>query len=111
MTKGRRTIRFANLHSAASDAQQLLAAGHRTVGRWTLVQICNHLSATIGYSIDGYPGRGFPWPIQATLGRAIRAIMFTTGRIIEGVPLPTVYIPSPALDANEEVGAFCAAVD
>jgi hypothetical protein len=49
------------------DVQRLLA-GHRTVGRWSLAQICNHLAASITWSVEGFPDRPAPWLVRVTLG-------------------------------------------
>src|SRR4051812_1983004 len=103
MTKGRRQLRFANLAQVTCDVERLLENGHRPLGRWTLAQICNHLSESIRYSLDGFPGRRAPWPVRVTLGKLIRGVMLTTGRIKEGVPLAGVYQPDATLDAGEQL--------
>src|SRR5689334_11912222 len=103
MTEGRRTLRFATLRDVPPDVERLLAAGHRTLGRWTLAQICNHLSESIRYSLDGFPGRHAPWPVRVTLGKLIGTLMLTTGRIKEGVPVAGVYQPDATLHAGEQL--------
>ena len=111
MTKGRRHLRFANLAEVVCDVDRLLAAGHRTLGRWTLAQICNHLSSNIVHTLDGFPGPVAPWIIRQTLGRAVRGLMLTTGRIMEGAPIPEIYRPNPTLDPTAEVAALRAAIE
>ena len=111
MTAGRRTLRFANLTDAINDAEQLVSRGHRTVGRWTLAQICNHLSSSIGYTTDGYPGKSAPWIVRQTVGRAVRAVMLSTGRIMEGAPLPATYRPAVTLDASAAVAELRNAIE
>ena len=49
----RRTVDMANLSQVLGEARRL-AGGHRTVGNWTLGQICRHLADTINASIDGF---------------------------------------------------------
>lgn len=111
MTKGRRQLRFANLAEAVCDVEHLLENGHRTLGRWTLAQICNHLSESIRYSLDGFPGRHAPWPVRVTLGKLIRTLMLTTGRIKEGVPLTGVYQQDATLDAGEQLAILRAVIE
>jgi hypothetical protein len=106
MTKGRRVIRFSQLADAIRDAEQLLSRGHHTVGRWSLAQICNHLSSSIGYTVDGFPGKTAPWIVRQTLGRAVRTLMISTGRIMEGAPLPENFKPLPTLDPTHEVNTL-----
>src|SRR5207248_3048063 len=111
MTRGRRQSRFAKLAEVTRDIEHLLTAGHRTLGRWTLAQICNHLSESIGYSLDGFPGRHAPWPVRVTIGKLIRELMLTTGRIKEGVPLPGMYQPDATLDAREQLKILAATIE
>ena len=111
MTKGRRRLRFATLRDVPPDVDRLVAQGHRTVGRWTLAQICNHLSSNIVHTIDGFPGPVAPWIVRQTLGRAVRGLMLTPGRIMEGAPIPKNYRPAPTLDATAEVTALRAAIE
>lgn len=40
---------------------QRLLAGHRTVGNWTLAQVCRHLADTINGSMDGMDLRNHRW--------------------------------------------------
>ena len=35
-----------------------LLQGHRTVGNWSLGQICNHLAGSFIYSVEGFPAQG-----------------------------------------------------
>jgi hypothetical protein len=92
VTKGRRKLRFDRLEDVLDDVDTLLA-GHRTVGRWSLAQILNHLSNSIGYTIDGFPGRTAPWLIRKTLGAGLVRLMLATRYIAEGVKLPAEYQP------------------
>ena len=49
----RRNLSFSRLDEVMPDVDRLLA-GHRTVGNWSLGQICNHLAKGIQGSIDGF---------------------------------------------------------
>ncbi len=52
MCDRRRGLEFGGLAEVISDVR-CLQDGHRTVGRWTLAQICKHLAGGINGSIDG----------------------------------------------------------
>ena len=49
----RRMLHFSDLPEVLAEANRL-ALNHRTLGRWTLAQICRHLADTIHGSIDGF---------------------------------------------------------
>jgi len=102
MTKGRRALGFADLRDVIADVEHLRGGGYRTLGRWTLAQICNHLGNSIDYTSAGFPGRAAPWLVQQSIGRGIRWLMLSTGRIAEGVQLPAEYRPRADLDESAE---------
>jgi hypothetical protein len=100
-TAGRRQIAFQSLDDVMPDVERLLS-GHVMVGRWSLAQICNHLTTSIRGSIDGYPGMRPPWIVRATIGKLARRSILVKGVILEGAPLPKDYKPQPGLDATAE---------
>ena len=51
MTPGRRTLRYVSFDEVMPDVERLLA-GHRTVGNWTLAQICQHLAGVLRRHVD-----------------------------------------------------------
>lgn len=97
----RRPLRFSSLEEIMPDVDRL-TAGHRTVGQWSLGQICNHLSKAIGYSIDGFPGKA-PWLIRKLMAPSIRKSILQTGEMSEGVKVPEIYLPKPGLDDRTEI--------
>jgi len=101
---GRRELAFASLEEVMPDVERLLA-GHRTVGHWTLGQICNHLGLTVRLSMEGFP-RKAPWLVRRALGGLIRRLMLGRGWIPQGVKVPEVYLPKPGLDAAREADAL-----
>jgi hypothetical protein len=110
MTKGRRAIRFASLRDVPADVDRLLA-GNRTLGRWSLAQILNHLAVSIRYTTEGFPGRHAPWLIRKTIGFLVLQLMLRTERIAEGMKIPREYLPAPDLDATCEAEKLRAAID
>jgi hypothetical protein len=106
----RRPLRFKSITDIPLDVDVLLAA-HITVGRWSLAQICNHLTFTIEGSLDGFPLRTAPRIVQLTFGQLAIASMLLTGRIARNFPLPKRYCPAPELDLATEAARLAAAVD
>jgi len=51
MPSGRRTIRYESFDDVMADVERLLE-GHRTVGNWSLAQICHHLAAVLRRHVD-----------------------------------------------------------
>lgn len=104
MTAERRPLHFAGLAEVMPEVDRLLA-GHTTVGRWSLGQICNHLSQALIGSIDGFPEKA-PWMLRKTIGPIAKHQVLTSGRMPEGVSLPEKYLPRPGLDARAEAEAL-----
>lgn len=52
ITDRRKGLAFSDLAEVISDVRRL-RDGHKTLGRWTLAQICTHLAGGINGSIDG----------------------------------------------------------
>ena len=109
MRRGRRPLVFVHLNEVMPDVERLLA-GHVTVGRWTLGQICNHLEMALRLSMDGVPVK-FSWPVRRLFGPLARRLMFWRGRIPEGVRVPVLYLPRPGLDAAREASILRTAIE
>lgn len=104
-------MNFDRLQDVSADVQTLLTLGHRTVGQWTLAQICNHLAAGIGYSIDGFPGRSAPWLFRQTLGRLIRRRLLATARIPRRLPISERFQPPDTSDPRQAAANLSATID
>jgi hypothetical protein len=105
---GRRSLSFDTLDRVMPDVDRLLA-GHTTVGSWSLGQICNHLTAAVIGSVEGFPVRA-PWLLRNTLGRLKRRQILRTGTMPAGVNLPERFLPRAGLDARAEAEALRAAL-
>ena len=104
-TPGRRAVRYASVEEILPDVDRL-AAGHITVGHWSLAQICNHLAFAFDASVDGFPTRPLPALLRATAGRLILWRMLKVERIIEGAWLPKSLRPADRLDEAREIDAL-----
>jgi hypothetical protein len=100
----RRPLAFATLDEVMPDVDRLLQ-GHRTIGRWSLGQICNHLSDALVLSVQGF-GVKAPWILRKTLGPIAKRELYSTGRMREGIKLPEKFLPKPGLDARAEAEAL-----
>jgi len=49
----RRVLAFHHLDELLPEVRRLIPA-HRTVGQWTLAQVCRHLGDTVNGSMDGF---------------------------------------------------------
>lgn len=104
----RRPLAFASLDRVMPDVDRLLE-GHRTVGQWSLGQICNHLTQSITWTVEGFPPLA-PWIVRKTIGPIMVRRMLKTGRSPEGIKLPAAYLPKPGLDDRAEAEALKAAL-
>ena len=99
---GRRDLTFASLDDVMPEVERLLA-GHTTVGRWTLGQICNHLAAALRLTLEAPPSPAEPTREQ----RVARRLFFRSGRFPDGMEVPVrVLQPQPGLDAAKEAEAL-----
>jgi hypothetical protein len=104
----RRPLAFSSLSEVMPEVDRLLQ-GHRTGGNWSLGQICNHLSHSLIYSVEGF-GVMAPWLIRKMLGPIFKRQLFKTGKMGEGIKLPEKFLPKPGLDARAEAEALRAAL-
>jgi Protein of unknown function (DUF1569) len=108
MNAARRTLSFDSLDQIMPDVDRLLL-GHKTVGNWSLGQICNHLTGGIIGTVNGFPSRA-PWLIRKTVGPLIRRRILNAGRFPEGIKLPERFAPKTGADARAEAEALRAAI-
>ncbi len=99
MTEGRRTLRFQTADEIMPDVERLLA-GHRTVGDWSLGQICNHLATTMRRVID-MPASTPQDPSQ-WVSEERKQEIFASGMLPEGIPAPPQVLPTETTDDRTE---------
>ncbi|MDR3636740.1 MAG: DUF1569 domain-containing protein [Isosphaeraceae bacterium] len=104
----RRALEFAGLDQVMPDVDRLLG-GHTTTGNWSLGQICNHLSESVRFSLEGF-GVKAPWLLRMALGSTIKKQILKTGKMREGIKLPEKFLPKPDLDARAEAEALRASL-
>jgi hypothetical protein len=93
MTPGRRSLRFDSFDQIMPDVERLLE-GHKTVGAWSLAQICHHLATA-----------STPHDPSLWVGEDAKRQVFEVGDIPEGLPGPPEVMPTEAQDERTEAEA------
>lgn len=90
----RRRLDFKSLDPIMPEVDRLLA-GHRTIGRWSLGAICDHLARSIRLSLDAPPADAPPSREQDV----VRRLFFRSGSFPEGRDLVHPdQVPDPDVD-------------
>jgi hypothetical protein len=106
----RRTLTYSSLNDVMPDVDRLLQ-GHRMGGKWTLGQVCYHLSKGIQRSVDGPPLKA-PWWMRWFIGPFAKRHIFKTGSMPEGIKIPAVTLDPPdSLDDRAEAEALRATIN
>lgn len=66
--KERRELSFSDYSEVIKEIETLHGQGYRKGGRWTLSQVCRHLSFYFRGSLEGF-GFQLPWIVRVTIGR------------------------------------------
>ena len=101
MNPDRRPLQFASFDEIVPEVHRLIG-GHRTVGHWTLGQICNHL-ATVNRLLVDAPAEPRPDP-ALRVSEEQKQKTFATGQIPEGMQLPGQLTTPDEVDAAEAAG-------
>ncbi len=106
MTPGRRALSYAGFEAIMPDVERLLE-GHRTVGAWSLAQICRHLATVLRRVVDlpaSTPSDPSNWAPEK------KEMVFESGVLPEGLPGPPEIMPGDVLDARAEAEALRQAI-
>src|SRR4051812_49208241 len=96
MTSGRRSLQFATLEEAVADAERLLD-GYRSLGQWSLGQVCRHLSRALLGSMRRAQAPDTEAPVAPTPEQlAARQRVLDEGTFPEGAPIPFEPLVPPA---------------
>lgn len=98
-TPGRRTLEFRSFDDVMPDVERLLA-GHTTVGKWSLAQICRHLATVLRRVVD-LPA-STPHDPSKVLGPEKKREVLETGILPEQLPAPPEILPGEVLDERAE---------
>ncbi|HEV7282019.1 MAG TPA: DUF1569 domain-containing protein [Pirellulaceae bacterium] len=107
----RRSLNLATLDESIAEIERLQREGYVATGKWTLSQICEHLTATMRMGLDG--GQRMPWLLRKTMGawmirswlkkRSMRAGLPTLDRL-----RPKINGDGEATKAADDPGAIAA---
>ncbi len=107
-TAQRRTLNFASLDDVMPEVERLMA-GHVTVGKWTLGEICDHLATTMNRALDGFP-KPMPWIVRRTIGPFFLKKILSDGAMATGIKVPELLMPKPGTDAHQSAEALRTAI-
>jgi hypothetical protein len=116
MAESRRVLRFDSLEDAVKDADYLLVAGYRQLGKWSLGQSLTHLTQWLTFPVDGFPdqpllARGVLWIARHTVGKRLLNKILRTGEMELGSPTMPITVPKPGIDDREAFQGFVRAVN
>ncbi len=104
----RRSLSLDNLSQVVAEVE-LLRDSHRTVGRWSLAQICKHLADSINGSIDGFDLRRHRFKRFFFAKRMLR-YTFRYG-IPAGYTVDPNLTPPNNIDLDEAIDQLARAID
>jgi hypothetical protein len=110
-TPPRRRLHFDNVAAIVDEATQLHSAGYRSLGQWSLGQVCGHLAILMECSLDGFP---FKMPLRyRLLGRVIKKRLLRRG-MPTGITFPAAAVRTlkpPEVSDEEGLARLRQAVD
>lgn len=107
----RRSLQFTTLDEVRDDIQSLAAGSYVTVGKWSFVQILDHLGSSLNASIDGFPFKGSAfvrWVVAPFIKNSI-----LTKQMKPGFALPkkfSSYLPSEDCTMDEALPKVLSAI-
>lgn len=99
-TSERRTLQFGDFDEIMPEVERLVA-GHRTVGSWSLAQICQHLATVMRRVVD-MPATT-PRDVTQEVGEEKKREVLESGKLPEGLPAPPQLVPPEGLNEHAEV--------
>jgi hypothetical protein len=103
----RRNLTLATYDDAIAEIERLARDGYRMTGKWTLGQMCRHLTWYAKGSLDGF-GLKLPWLVRATLGRSLRKKILSGQPMREGMMTVPASVPPPGTDDSAAVAEYVA---
>ncbi len=83
-TAGRRAVRFDTPAAVLADVDRLRRGGYRSVGRWSLPQVCHHLAVVVSGNLTPPPTDDLPTPDQLAMKEKFFGMV--RGGMPEGIP-------------------------
>ncbi|MBL8019273.1 MAG: DUF1569 domain-containing protein [Leptospirales bacterium] len=105
----RRDLHFTSYAEISAEIQRL-SKGYARAGKWSLGQICKHLSYYFRGSLEGFPAM-LPWIIRATVGRLALKGMLKGEKRKAGSPTAPASVYPPDIDEPQSVGEVLVLLD
>ncbi|MBC8355020.1 MAG: DUF1569 domain-containing protein [Planctomycetes bacterium] len=110
--EGRRELQFQSLDDVLADLDQLASGEVKTLGNWSLGQICGHLAAGMSSALDG---SSFNPPFIFRLIGPFMKKKFLTGKMPTGFKIPKAaegqFLPSNDVETEAAVGELRSAIE
>jgi hypothetical protein len=100
----RRQLDFRDFDTLAADVDRLHRDGYTKGGTWDLRQVCEHLTATMRMSIEGFTFK-VPWWFTF-LRPLIRRRLFKTRKMPAGIKGPDPLMPAATGEETAALNAF-----
>jgi hypothetical protein len=98
-----RELAFADLGQVMPEVDRLLE-GYTPLGRWTLGQVCQHLTRSLVGTVEGLPGKA-PWLVRKTIGPWLGRRLLSRGRMPEGIRIKPEWNLAPTSGLNDRAEA------
>lgn len=105
----RRALVFNDLAEVLQDVERMRTE-HRTIGNWSLAQICKHLADSFNGSIDGF-GVDRHWLMRTVVGRSALRRVFQTNSLDTGFTVTERLNPSPDVELDPSITDLSNALD
>jgi hypothetical protein len=98
----RRQLEFTDFSQVLADIRHLESAGYIRVGKWSLGQMCDHLTKSFDATIVGFQYSG-PWYFRVLARRMLPGIL-KKKRVPAGAKIPKRF--EPPAEISDEIGVW-----
>jgi len=110
-TANRRALSFSTVDQVMPDVDRLLDLGYTPLGKWSLGQVCNHLTKGVTGTVEEDPSiKKAPWLLRRLVAPIVLNRVLKSGRMPEGLNGPPALMPNTGLDDRAEAEALRAAL-
>ena len=106
MAKPVRKLDFHSADQAIAEIETLQAQGYQAHGKWSLTQICDHLTKTMRGGMDGFDFR-IPWILRVLVTGPMFRRLLRTRHMPSGIPTFQIVKPITPTQEQPEVIETC----
>ncbi len=96
-----RNLRLDSVSQLLAELDRLEAQGYERLGKWTLGEMCDHLSYYVKGSLEGF-GFTLPWLVRVLVGPPMKRKLLR-GELKPGSRTIPDSVPKPGVDEREAV--------